>query len=132
MNGDAGRFPAAPLQRDLFREDRIKIAARDVDTSQAAADALQRSIGEKLNVCLQAIRGAGARGLTADEVAKQTGISPFTTRPRCSQLASDDFRLIRDSGMRRANDSARMATVWVSIEFTVDDVKRWQDEHPES
>ena len=60
---------------------------------------------------LAAIRKAGAFGLTADEAAAKLGLTPFTARPRCTEL--NKLGKIMDSGLRRENESGRRAIVWV-------------------
>ena len=62
---------------------------------------------------LSAIRAAGGRGLTSDEVGARTGINRYTVRARTSELLS--LGLIRDSGGHRENVTGRRAIVWVAI-----------------
>ena len=50
-------------------------------------------------------------GATADEIALELRRSPFTIRPRCTELGRTG--LIHDSGARRKNASGRNAIVWV-------------------
>jgi|SRR5262245_22068771 len=47
---------------------------------------------------------------TADEAAAALGYTPFTMRPRLTELKA--LGLIADSGARRRNQSGRRATVW--------------------
>src|SRR5262245_4899842 len=47
---------------------------------------------------------------TADEAATALGYTPFTMRPRLTELKV--LGLVEDSGERRANLSGRQATVW--------------------
>lgn len=49
-------------------------------------------------------------GMTADELAHALNISPFTVRPRLSELRRN--HLIEDTGERRTHDSGMTATVW--------------------
>ena len=48
--------------------------------------------------------------VTADEAANALGYTPFTIRPRFTELKALGF--IQDSGDRRKNSSGRRATVW--------------------
>lgn len=50
-------------------------------------------------------------GATADEIAIELRRSPFTVRPRCTELGR--MGLIHDSAARRKNASGRNAIVWV-------------------
>lgn len=49
---------------------------------------------------------------TADECAARLGLSPFSARPRFSELRN--MGLISDTGQRRRNSSGRSATVWAA------------------
>lgn len=51
-------------------------------------------------------------GLTADRAAAILNESVLSIRPRFSELL--EMGQIRDSGKRRANQSGKMATVWVA------------------
>ena len=77
------------------------------ETSRAAADAIKPKAATVRQRVLWEI-GIGAR--TADEVAAMVGLSILAVRPRCSELAR--LGLIADTGMRRPNESGRMAVVW--------------------
>jgi predicted ArsR family transcriptional regulator len=101
------RRPAA--QGDLFN---APVPARQTDTSKAAAASLDRAAPRLRKLVLQAIRAAGAGGLTADEVAQRLKLSPLTARPRVCEL--NKLGEIRDSGIRRENRSGRTAIVWVA------------------
>jgi hypothetical protein len=80
-------------------------------TSAAAApDGDELSLLRRL--VLRAIAEAGPEGRTADEAASALALTPFSTRPRCTELQA--LGRIRDSGRRRANASGRPAIVWVS------------------
>lgn len=89
-----------------------RVPAQWPDTSVAAAEALQPDAQTLREDVFAAIRAAGQEGLTADEVAARLRLSPFTTRPRCTELRVAG--LIVDSGRRRANASGRAAIVWVA------------------
>lgn len=98
-------------QPDLFGLDG-RVPAQWPATSVAAAEALQPDAQTLRAEVLRAIRAAGPEGLTADEAAARLRLSPFTTRPRCTELRGAG--LIVDSGRRRANASGRAAIVWVA------------------
>lgn len=84
-----------------------------VDTSIEAADDIAPDLGRLQHLVETAIRSAGARGLTADELAAQLRIDRLSIRPRASELRRKG--IIRDSGQRRRNDvSGKRAIVWVS------------------
>ena len=53
---------------------------------------------------------ARAGGMTADEVADETGMSILYARPRVAELHADG--LLVDSGARRPNSTGMTATVW--------------------
>lgn len=86
--------------------------ARPSDTSRAAARAIAPKLGRLRAAALEAIRAAGERGLTADEVAETLGIKVLTARPRCSELLKQ-FHLIVDSEHRRPSSEGKPMTVWV-------------------
>lgn len=101
-----------PRQPDLFAAYPEVPGARPVDTSMAAADSVAEEAPRLRERVLEAVRAAGACGLTADEAAERLDLSPFTARPRFSELRETD--LIQDSGRRRENASGRKAIVWVA------------------
>lgn len=86
--------------------------ARQADTSVAAAEAIAPRVENIRADVLKAITRNGAYGLTADEAAMVLGLTPFTTRPRCTELKALGF--IKDSGGRRVNASGKRAIVWVA------------------
>jgi hypothetical protein len=83
----------------------------EADTSREAAEAIGRKLGSLQIRALRAIRGAGDRGLTADELADCLGEDHLSLRPRTSELKL--MGLIRDSFQRRRNKSGKRAIVWV-------------------
>lgn len=91
---------------------------RDVDTSVAAADALAPKLGRLQLMAQSAIRAAGARGLTADELAARLDMDRWSIQPRTSELRRRG--LIRDSDQRRPNATGKMAIVWVASDANVD------------
>lgn len=83
-------------------------AARDTETSRAAAASIAPSAARVRSMVLNAIRASA--GLTADEAADRLGMSVLTVRPRVSELGKAGA--IVDAGVRRANQSGRKAIVW--------------------
>jgi hypothetical protein len=77
------------------------------DRRMLAGLALAATVRDEVRRHLEQIAPAGA---TADELAGVLKHSPFTTRPRCTELRA--MGLIRDSGDRRLNSSGRRAIVW--------------------
>ncbi len=85
---------------------------RNVDTSIAAANALAPRLGRLQRMAERAIRDAGTRGLTADELAAKLEMERWSIQPRTSELYRKG--LIRDSGQRRRNRTGKLAIVWIS------------------
>ena len=79
-------------------------------TSKDAARAVTGHSTELRRGALEAIRGSGMFGLTADQVAAEMGRSPGAIRPRISELAADGE--IVKTEERRANASGLKASVW--------------------
>lgn len=82
-------------------------------TSAEARGAILDGLPRLRRQVLKAIAAAGRVGLTADEAAALEGLSPLSTRPRCTELA--EAGLIRDAGERRRNASGRNAVVWEAV-----------------
>jgi hypothetical protein len=91
------RYPDAP-------------AARTVDTSQEAADAIAPHLNELQTRVLQAIDDRGRWGATPEEIVEATGIPLLTVRPRTSELQKK--AMIRDTGLRRKNRAGKNTIVW--------------------
>lgn len=87
---------------------------RGVETSVEAAGAIAPAAGRLQKLALAAIRDAGERGLTADELAARLGMDRWSVQPRTSELRRK--HLIRDSEQRRLNASGRRAIVWCAEE----------------
>lgn len=85
---------------------------RDVDTSVAAAAAMAPKLGRLQRMAQAAIRDAGARGLTADELAARLEMDRWSIQPRTSELRLKGH--IRDSGQRRPNITGKLAIVWIA------------------
>lgn len=86
----------------------ITPGAQPRETSHAAAGHAARTAPRLRALALAAVRGS--QGLTADEVARQLGLSILSIRPRLTELAR--LGKVRDSGLRRRNISGRNAIVW--------------------
>jgi predicted HTH transcriptional regulator len=80
---------------------------RNRSTSEDAADAIAPQAESLRNKCYRMLQ---AKPMTADECAEMLGESPFTIRPRITELAKQNK--IVDSGERRVNRSMRKAIVW--------------------
>lgn len=80
---------------------------KDNDTSRMAALAAFGRSRELRQKCLDALSGSDR---TADEIAAILGESVLAIRPRITELLKTGK--IRDSGVRRLNDSHRRAKVW--------------------
>ncbi|WP_231031385.1 hypothetical protein [Sphingomonas sp. IC-56] len=85
---------------------------RGIDTSIAAARDIEISVGHLQRIALRAIRAAGARGLTTNELAAAVRIHRDSIQPRTSELR--ERGLIRDSGARRLNTNGKRAIVWIA------------------
>lgn len=80
------------------------------ETSQIAADRIA-PVAPTLRDKVLSIYRDTAAGLTADEVAAKLRLTPFSVRPRVSELAR--MGLLKDTMERRANaSSGRIAIVW--------------------
>jgi len=90
---------------DLFTYPQVAGYKRE-GTSQAAAQSINAA-GLRAKV-LQCIREQGPA--TADEAAERLHLTPFSVRPRCTEL--QHLGKLVDSGIRRRNSSGRQATVW--------------------
>ena len=85
---------------------------RQVETSISAANDLVPKLGRLQRLAEMAIRGTGAHGLTADELAAQLEMDRWSIQPRTTELCRKG--LIRDSGQRRRNATGKMAIVWIA------------------
>ena len=82
---------------------------KDLDTSRLAAEQIAAKAPLLRSQCLTALQAQPA-GATADEIAEQLGRSILSIRPRFSELLRRG--LIRDTGIRRTNESGCSAKVW--------------------
>jgi hypothetical protein len=104
--------------------DKDAMAVENVgDLASAMVGAMKRHTGRKrlagvmfaLTVRREVLDylGEHPEGATADEIAAAIKRSPFTVRPRVSELGPRRMKLIEDTGARRPNaTSGRNATVW--------------------
>lgn len=76
-------------------------------TSSDAANKMKPHSSTLRNQVLEALRH---EEMTADEAAAAIGKTPFSVRPRVTELAK--LGLIEESGVRRLNDSGSFAVVW--------------------
>lgn len=78
-------------------------------TSIAAAEFAKGSAATDRARILNLVRAAGIHGLTRDEIAVHSGISPNTVRPRVVELVNSGQ--LRPSGEIRRNASGRACEV---------------------
>ena len=76
-------------------------------TSKRAANSMREKSLTLKAACLNVLK---THQFTADEVAHALGETPFSIRPRLSELARQE--LIVDTGVMRENDSGKLAIVW--------------------
>ena len=83
---------------------------KDVDTSIEAAESIKNKTETIRNKVLNVISNKGIFGATADEVAELLNYSPFTVRPRVTEL----FKLNKiERKDKRKNLSNKAAYVYV-------------------
>jgi len=90
----------------------------EAETGREAANAMAPKCGRLQRLTLEAIRSAGAHGLTADETADALEMDRWSIQPRTSELKAKG--LIVDSGLRRRNVTGKSAVVWVVPEYKRD------------
>lgn len=78
--------------------------------SKEAARAIAPLANSLRGKVLRLYREKHPLGLTVDELTHEAKISPFTARPRVSELVAAGF--LEDSAERRPNESGHSATVW--------------------
>jgi len=82
-------------------------------TSRDAARAMTGRAANLRERVFEAIRAAGARGLTSDEAATALGVSILSVRPRVTEISMEvPIPRIRETGERRLNASGLKAKVW--------------------
>jgi hypothetical protein len=84
-------------------------------TSGAAFAAINPVAGRLRALAYRLIHEAGARGMTALEIADAAQHDRWGMSPRISELVS--AKAVVDSGRTRTNPSGRQAIVWVMPEF---------------
>ena len=83
---------------------------KEVDTSIEAAEAIKEGVETIRNKVFNVIANKGSFGATADEVAELLNYSPFTVRPRVTEL----FKLNKiERKDKRKNSSQKTAYVYV-------------------
>ena len=83
---------------------------KEVDTSIEAAEAIKEGVETIRNKVFNVIANKGNFGATADEVAELLNYSPFTVRPRVTEL----FKLNKiERKDKRKNASKKAAYVYV-------------------
>ncbi len=83
---------------------------KEVDTSIEAAEAIKEGVQTIRNKVFNVIANKGNFGATADEVAELLNYSPFTVRPRVTEL----FKLNKiERKDKRKNSSQKSAYVYV-------------------
>lgn len=85
---------------------------RGIDTSIEAARSIDMAVSHLQQIALRAIRAAGGRGLTTNELVTVVNVHRDSIQPRTSELR--ERGLIRDSGARRFNANGKRAIVWVA------------------
>ena len=86
---------------------------RNIETSVAAALDLAPKLGRLQSMAQIALREAGERGLTADELAASLQFDRWSIQPRTSDLKRKG--LIRDNGQRFPDKTGKLAIVWVAV-----------------
>ena len=81
--------------------------------SVAAAEAIKPDANRLRMMVLDAIRSAGERGMTDEEVQEALNMGGSTQRPRRGELAQAG--LVVKSGQRRPTKSGNPAAVWVAV-----------------
>jgi hypothetical protein len=84
---------------------------RGIDTSVEAAAYLEAGLRALQRKAFVAIRAAGPRGLTTEELTAVLDAPYSSVQPRTSELQR--LGLIRDSGLRRRNASGCRAKAWI-------------------
>ncbi len=88
-------------------------AQQHSETSVAAAESIRPDANRLRAVVYEAIRSAGDRGMTDEEVQDVLKMNGSTQRPRRVELA--DAGRIRKSGAKRQTRIGGTAAVWVAV-----------------
>ena len=86
---------------------------KEPTTSREAAEAIAPSAEILRERIYRAIKDAGAIGKTADEAGQEIGVSPFSSRPRVTELRAMG-RIKPGLNKRRPSSTGRSSTVWVA------------------
>jgi hypothetical protein len=87
------------------------IGYQPTDTSEAAAESIDEYAASLRSRCYAAIKAAGSKGHTADELEVLLEARHQSTTPRIVWLHQNGH--VVDSGMRRPTRSGRKAIVWI-------------------
>lgn len=110
LDAHHARTVPPPAQGDLFGVRPTPAYVRGSATSAAAAAGVRDSAETQRGRVLDALREAGRRGLTDEEMQGVCGIEGNAQRPRRREL--EKAGLIERSGETRAGRSGRDADVW--------------------
>lgn len=77
------------------------------NTRRASYEAIKPQVKNIREACYEVLKKFS---MTADEVSHALSKSILTVRPRIAELLKKD--LIEDTGIRRQNDSGKLAIVW--------------------
>lgn len=102
-----GAEPLAPFHKSATG------AARA--STMDAAESVREGREDAHRAVVEAVRAAGANGMTADELATQLGWTQFYARPRVCETAKSG-RIVA-SGYRRNNVAGNGMSVWVTPEY---------------
>jgi hypothetical protein len=97
MFGGRQRYPNEPG---------FKVAGASADAARKVAPVAKGIRGRVLSH----YRDRYPAGFTVDEIARDLRLSPFTARPRVSELHAQG--LLEQTAIRRPNESGHSATVW--------------------
>ena len=114
-------FAAGPLAESTARivADTKAMQARSVPyvnhsiTSKAAACEIATTTGALRLRVLEALRAAGTRGATDEELQEALDMIGSTQRPRRIELVAAG--LVRDTEQKRKTRSGRLAVVWGAV-----------------
>lgn len=85
---------------------------KEPTTSRAAAAVVNKTLNDRQQEIMRAIRAAGDRGLTPDEAAEIVGRTVMAVRPRFTELGPKHLGLIEPTGERRPNESGVLAKAY--------------------
>jgi len=106
-------FQEYPRQAGWKEGDTSKSAAEAIEGSGRARtlrSAVKYTLLTQQNMCQWINAEFAGAGMTADEIAAELGESPFSIRPRITELRKQG--LIEPTGERRKSSNGRMSHVW--------------------